>query len=67
VHIKPNKSEAYCVRGLAYTNWGKAIVDYTEAIKFDPTLVEAYRCRGIALDKATKRIHHNKSVSRLFV
>jgi len=47
----PNDSEAYKLRGKAYTvnhDYDKAIADYTEAIRINPNDSEAYKKRGKA-------------------
>jgi tetratricopeptide (TPR) repeat protein len=49
IELKPNDSNAYCMRGYAYTRSGhfaNALSDYTKAIELKPTFAEAYCGRG---------------------
>ena len=54
INLKPDFSEAYNNRGIAYCSMDehdKAIEDYDTAIKIDPKHAKAYNNRGVAYDK----------------
>ena len=54
IELKPNYSDAYYNRGIAYDNKGnydQAIKDYNKAIELNPNHTNAYNNRGLTYDK----------------
>jgi lipoprotein NlpI len=49
--LNDDRATAYFDRGLAWANtgqYGQAITDYTDAIRFNPHLIDAFHSRGVA-------------------
>ena len=75
-----NSAEAYCWRGIAYSNLGaydKAVTDHSTALRLDPKFLQASYNRGQAyfqqghLDRAisdfTQVIRHDPAVTQAYI